>query len=257
MIWNIDPEILRIGPLAFRWYGLFFATAFIAGFWIMQWIYGKEGRSTEELESLFTYMFVGTVIGARLGHCIFYEPMYYLRNPLDILKIWEGGLASHGGAIGIVLALFLYSKKAGMPDLLWILDRIVIPTALGGSYIRVGNFFNSEILGIQTKGWWAVIFERVDMVPRHPVQIYEALAYMAIFWILFFFYRIKKCSERRGFLSGLFLALAFSARFALEFFKTEQAAYDPGFAISVGQCLSVPFALAGLYMIVRSLKKKS
>jgi len=257
MHWNMNPEILKLGPLVFRWYGLFFATAFIAGYWIMQWIYGKEERSAMELESLFTYMFVGTVIGARLGHCIFYEPLYYLRHPIDILKIWEGGLASHGGAMGIIIALFLYSKKAGMPDLLWILDRVVIPTALGGSYIRIGNFFNSEILGTQTKGWWAVIFERVDMVPRHPVQIYEALAYMAIFWILFFFYRIKKYSERKGLLSGIFLVLVFSVRFVLEFFKTGQAAYESGFAISVGQWLSIPFALVGLFMIIRTLKVKS
>lgn len=257
MHWNMDPVFLKIGPLAFRWYGLFFASAFISGFAIMQWIYEKDGRNQEELENLFIYMFVGTVLGARLGHCLFYEPQYYLRNPIDILKIWEGGLASHGGAMGIITALFFYSRKPKTPGLLWLLDRISIPTALGGAFIRIGNFFNSEILGTHSSGWWAVVFERVDNIPRHPVQIYESIAYLSIFTVLSSTYLSKRKNTRDGLVSGLFLVMVFSARFFLELFKTEQAAYEPGFQLNVGQLLSLPFVAAGAFIIIKSFKKES
>lgn len=256
MQWDMNPVIFQSGPIALRWYGLFFASAFIAGFRIMQWIYEKEGRNPDELENLFIYMFIGTVAGARIGHCFFYEPLYFIQNPLDIIKIWEGGLASHGGAIGIILAIYLYSGKKGMPGIIWLLDRIVIPSALGGAFIRIGNFFNSEITGTPYDGLWAVVFERIDQIPRHPVQIYEALAYISVFIVLVSVYSMKNKSMKDGFVSGLFLVMIFLSRFILEFFKTDQAAYESGFIISVGQWLSLPFVIAGFFMILRSLKKK-
>lgn len=256
MQWNMDPVFLKIGPLSFRWYGLLFATAFISGFSIMKWIYDKEKKDPGELESLFTYIFVGTVAGARLGHCLFYDPVYYLSHPLNIFKIWEGGLASHGGAAGIILAIFLYSKKPETPGFFWILDRIAIPTALGGALIRIGNFFNSEILGIPFNGMWAIVFEKVDQIPRHPVQLYEAMAYLITFALLLSYYILKNKTPGEKFLSGLFLIMVFSSRFFLESFKTGQAAYESGFVISVGQWLSIPFVLTGIYMIAGCLKRK-
>ncbi len=248
--WNPDPILVAFGPLAVRWYGLFFAAAFLVGYGIMVWLYEQEGRSTKSLDGAFMYMFLGTIVGARLGHVLFYEPQYYLTNPLEILKVWEGGLASHGGAVGILVALWLYARRSGAPSYLWLLDRVAIPTALGGFFIRTGNFFNSEIVGTPTSGWWAVVFERFDAVPRHPVQLYEALAYLIVFVALVAVYRWSE--YREGFLLGLFFVLVFAARFGLEFVKMPQAAYEAGLAVTVGQMLSVPFILVGLALMRRA-----
>ena len=165
--WSVSPEIFHLGPISVRWYGFLFAMAFVAGYIIMTWVFKKEKRPQTDLEQLSVYMIFGTVIWARLGHCLFYNPTYYLANPIEILKVWEGGLASHGAAIGIITAMFLFSKKKKY-SLLWILDRIVIVVALGGSFIRLGNLFNSEIIGKQTDVPWAFIFTAVDDLPRHP-----------------------------------------------------------------------------------------
>ncbi len=254
--WNIDPVIFHVGPLSIRWYGVLFATSFLIGFKIIQWIYRREGRSEDELDSLFIYMFFGVLIGARLGHCLFYDPVYYLSHPVEILEIWEGGLASHGGAIGILTALYIYTRKSGRPSYLWLLDRIVLPVALAGSFIRIGNFFNSEILGLPTTRSWAVVFDRVDAVPRHPVQLYEALAYAIIFVVLVLMYRRSGNAEKKGLLLGVFLILVFFARFLLEFLKTRQeAVYEANLILSVGQWLSIPFVLLGIWLVARAVRK--
>jgi phosphatidylglycerol:prolipoprotein diacylglycerol transferase len=151
MHWNADPILLHIGTFAIRWYGLLFAAAFLAGIQIMKMIYQREGHNTERLDDLLIYMMIGTVIGARLAHVLFYEPDYYFSHPLAILKIWEGGLASHGGAVGILLAVYLYTRKYKDVGFMWLMDRLSLPIALGASFIRIGNFFNSEIVGIPTK----------------------------------------------------------------------------------------------------------
>ncbi len=255
--WNINPVIFHLGPLSIRWYGVLFATSFLIGFRIIQWIYRREGRSEDELDSLFIYMFFGVLVGARLGHCLFYDPVYYLNHPIEILEIWEGGLASHGGAIGILTALYIYTRKQGRPSYLWILDRIVLPVALAGCFIRIGNFFNSEILGLPTTRSWGVIFDRVDAIPRHPVQLYEAVAYAIIFAILVLLYKRPHNAEKRGFLLGVFLVLVFFARFMLEFLKTRQAAYEANMTLSVGQWLSVPFVLLGIWLAVRATRNHS
>ncbi len=252
--WNMNPVLFKIGPLTFRWYGIFFAAAFLAGYRIMKWIYRREGRAEIELESLFAYMFIGVLLGARLGHCLFYDPVFYLGHPVEILKIWEGGLASHGAAIGILLSLFLFTRRHYRPSYLWLLDRIALPVALAGFFIRVGNFFNSEIIGIPTTRSWAVVFESVDAVPRHAVQLYEAIAYGIIFVLLILVYRSKEIASRQGLLLGIFLISVFSARFFLEFLKTRQAAYEASLALSVGQWLSIPFVVLGLILLVRALK---
>jgi phosphatidylglycerol---prolipoprotein diacylglyceryl transferase len=252
--WNISPIIFQVGPLAVRWYGIFFAASFLAGYKIMQWIYRREKRPEIELETLFAYMFFGVFLGARLGHCLFYDPGFYLGHPIEILKIWEGGLASHGAALGILTSLLVFTRRAGRPSYLWLLDRIVLPVALAGFFIRMGNFFNSEIVGISSNRSWAVVFESVDSVPRHAVQLYEAFAYGSIFVLLIWVYRSKGTAGRQGMLLGGFLVSVFSVRFFLEFMKTRQAAYEASQALSVGQWLSIPFIAIGLMLLVRSLK---
>lgn len=252
--WDMNPVLFQVGPLAVRWYGLFFAVSFLAGYKLMQWISRREGRSEIELESLFAYMFIGVLFGARLGHCLFYDPSFYLSHPIEILKIWEGGLASHGAALGILVSLFVFTRRSDRPSYLWLLDRIVLPVALAGFFIRLGNFFNSEIVGNPSTRSWAVVFESVDAVPRHAVQLYEALVYGIIFVLLILVYRRKQNASRQGMLLGLFLVSVFFARFLLEFLKTRQAVYEASQVLSVGQWLSLPFVVLGLILLACSLK---
>lgn len=253
-IWNIDPILLDFGVIKIRWYGLMFASGFVGSFLTMQWIYQREGKNVEELDTLLWYMVIATVVGARLGHTLFYDPAYYLSNPVKILAIWEGGLASHGAAIGILTALYLYRRKFG-DDYFWLLDRVTIPTALAGALIRIGNFFNSEILGLPTQEPWGVIFARVDPLPRHPVQLYEAFGYLLVYGICLRIY--KKQADKPGFVFGCFLIMMFSVRFLLEYFKTEQAMYNTGLALTAGQLLSIPFMLVGIACVIWSLKNHS
>ena len=249
--WNADPILLQLGPLAIHWYGALFAGGFLIGYQIMQHIYRREGYPTEQLDKLLTYIFIGTVVGARLAHVIFYEPEYYFSNPIEILKIWRGGLASHGGTVGVLLAIWLFVKQHPDTRLFWLMDRLAIPTALVACFIRLGNFMNSEIVGLPTNGSWGVVFERIDLLPRHPVQLYEAARYALTFLVLLSLYRLQKM-KREGFGFGLFMTLIFGSRFLLEFVKTPQAAYESSFAISVGQWLSIPFILLGIIAMVRA-----
>jgi phosphatidylglycerol:prolipoprotein diacylglycerol transferase len=254
--WSVSPEIFHLGPFSIRWYGLLFAMGFVVGYILMTWIFKREGRDQADLDQLSVYMIFGTVIGARLGHCLFYNPVYYLSNPIEILKVWEGGLASHGAAIGILISLYLFSKKKKNYTMLWTLDRIVIVVALAGSFIRLGNLFNSEIIGKPANVAWAFIFTSVDNVPRHPTQLYESIAYLTIFLILLFTYAKGFEKNRRGLLFGLFLVLVFTFRFFVEFLKEDQSAFEAGMALNMGQLLSIPFVIAGIVFIVRSFKLK-
>jgi prolipoprotein diacylglyceryl transferase len=253
--WNADPIAVSIGPLSIHWYGLLFAAAFIAGHQIMSRMFAREGRDRSDLDSLLAHVVVGALVGARLGHCLLYDPAYYLANPLDILKVWEGGLASHGGVAGILLAVWAFARTKNYP-FFWLLDRIAVPAALGGAFIRVGNFMNSEIVGMPTIVSWAVIFERLDPLPRHPVQLYEAAAYLLIFTVLLTAYRVQGLRDRQGLLAGIFLVLVFAARFVLEFYKMPQAAYEYGQFLSVGQWLSVPCVLAGFWLLIRAFRRQ-
>jgi phosphatidylglycerol---prolipoprotein diacylglyceryl transferase len=252
--WSISPEIFHLGPISVRWYGFLFAMAFVAGYFIMTWVFKKEKRPQPDLEQLSVYMIFGTVIGARLGHCLFYNPTYYLSNPIEILKVWEGGLASHGAAIGILVAVYLFSKKKKNYSFLWIIDRIVIVVALAGTFIRLGNLFNSEIIGKPTDVAWAFIFTSVDDLPRHPTQLYESIAYLIIFLILLFIYYKGFEKNRSGLLFGLFLVLVFTFRFFVEFLKENQSAFEKGMILDLGQLLSIPFIVAGIIFIVKSFK---
>jgi phosphatidylglycerol:prolipoprotein diacylglycerol transferase len=257
--WNVSPELLPLGPIALRWYSLCFLATFLIGFYIMRDVFRSEGKSENDLNSLVNYMVLGTLIGARLGHCLFYDPAFYLSNPLEIVKFWHGtsfgisGLSSHGGALGIFTALYLYTRKRKEISYIWILDRIVIPTALGGLFIRIGNLFNSEIVGIPTEVPWAFVFTRIDSLPRHPAQLYESLGYGLIFAILYTVYRKLRHESPSGLLLGLFTLCAFAYRFFVEFVKERQAAYGHDLTLSVGQLLSIPLVVLGIYLVVRAL----
>ena len=201
--WNVDPEIFRIGSFAVRWYGLLFASAFLFSYIIMNRIFRNENLSQEVLDRLTVYMAIGVVAGARLGHCLFYEPSYYLSNPVEILKIWKGGLASHGAAIGILIALWLFVRKE-KKDYTWIIDRIAIVVALSGFLIRMGNLMNSEIYGVETNLPWGFVFlHNGEIAPKHPTQIYEGLAYLLIFFLLHRLYWRKKGEHIQGLCAGL------------------------------------------------------
>ena len=251
-VWDVDPILLSLGPLKIRWYGLMFASAFMTSYSVMYWIYKREQKNVEELDRMLWYLAIGTVVGARLAHCLFYDPGYYFSHPLKFFAIWEGGLASHGAYIGVLFCLFLYKLKTN-DDYLWLLDRVAVSCILGASLVRIGNFFNSEILGIPTHVRWAVIFARVDGLPRHPVQLYESFSYALIFVVLVLVYKKTAFKPIEGLLTGLFTALVFLARFFLEFFKTRQESYSHEFWMTTGQMLSIPFFLVGVFFIVWSL----
>jgi len=248
--WDMNPEIFRIGNFAVRWYGLLFASGFFFGYLIFMRFFKKEGLSVELLDKLTIYMAVGTVIGARLGHCLFYEPDYYLSNPVEILKIWRGGLASHGAAIGILAALWLFVRKYKKP-FIWILDRIVVVVALAGALIRLGNLMNSEIYGIETSLPWGFVFiKNLEVVPKHPTQIYEALTYFLVFGLLLTIYIRSDAKFRPGTLFSWFLILVFGMRFLIEFIKEDQVDFEAGMSLNMGQWLSIPFVLLGIAILL-------
>lgn len=261
IVWNLDPTFFKLGPLEVRWYGLLFASAFLLGFTIISNIFKLEKIPESWADKLLIYMMVGVVLGARFGHVFFYDWAYYSANPSEILKIWHGGLASHGGAIGIIIALLLFSKIVSKTSPLWVFDRIMIVVALGAFFIRIGNFMNSEIFGFPTDLPWGVEFVRAKafypLVPRHPTQIYEALCYLCIFLLLMFVYYKTDYKNKKGFMFGLFLVFAFSARFSIEFLKENQEAFEDAMALNMGQLLSIPFFLAGLYFVFRKDKDKN
>lgn len=256
IIWTVSPELIRLGPFSIRWYGLLFALAFVFGYIIMQKIYKDEKKPLEDLDKLSIYVILGTVIGARLGHCLFYDPQYYLLNPIDILKVWQGGLASHGAAVGILIALYIFSKKMKGQNLLWILDRLVIVVALGGALIRLGNLFNSEIYGLPTDVAWAFVFLRVDDLPRHPTQLYEASFYFISALVLFINYNKLKSNLKEGTNFGLFLILIFGFRIFVEMFKENQSGFEATLPLNMGQILSIPFVLLGIYFMIRKMDSK-
>lgn len=254
-VWDTDPIIFKLFSLQLRWYGLLFVSGFIGGFYLMQWMYKREGKDVRQLDRLLYMMFAGAVIGARLGHVLFYEPEYYLANPLEILYIWKGGLASHGGSLGMLLAVYLF-KRSSTDSFLYIADRLSITVALGATAIRIGNFFNSEILGTPTQSIFGIIFARVDNVPRHPAQLYEAAAYLFTLLLLLYIYKNKAGKLGDGFMLGTLLISAFSFRFLIEFVKQEQATYVLNLPLHVGHWLSIPFIILGAVLLYYSRKNK-
>jgi prolipoprotein diacylglyceryl transferase len=252
--WNVDPEMLAVGFVRIRWYGLLFSAGFFLGYIQMSRIFARERRPAADMEPLTFYMIAGSVIGMRLGHCLFYQPEYYLANPLEILQIWKGGYASHGAVVGISLALWLYARNRPAQPFLWIIDRIAIVTSLAAFLIRVGNFFNHEMIGRATDAPWAVIFTQRDFVPRHPSQLYEAACYLFTFVLLRFIYARYKALTPNGLLLGVFFICIFGARFAIEFTKENQVAFENSLPLNMGQILSVPLIALGAFLAWRAWK---
>ncbi len=252
-VWDPNPVLLDLGPLQLRWYGLLFTAGFIIGYYLMAWMYRRENRDVKQLDRLLIYMFIGAVVGARLGHILFYEPGYYFSNPIEILKIWKGGLASHGGTVGMLLACYFFLKHTRDPYL-YFLDRLSIPIALGSMSIRLGNFFNSEILGKLTDSPFGIIFKQVSNQPQHPAQLYEAGAYLFTFLLLLFLYKRYAGRLANGFMIGTMFVSIFGFRFLIEFVKQEQADYTLGVALNVGHILSIPFIILGLGFIYISYR---
>lgn len=255
IVWNPDPAIFSIGGFALRWYGACWAVAFALCYLVIVRIFRKENIDTQYADSLLIYVFLGTFIGARLGHCLFYDADYYLAHPLEIaipiVKTASGwkfigyaGLASHGATVGIITSLWLYARKYNFS--LWDLwDKIALVAPLGGGFIRLGNFFNSEIIGAPTDMPWGVTFSKVDMLPRHPAQLYEAIGYFIIFAIAYYVYTRKRKQLGEGFVFGLSVFLIFTIRFFIEYIKEVQEPFElamrENWGIDMGQLLSIPF----------------
>ncbi len=261
--WNIDPAILHIGGFQLRWYSLLFVSGFILGWYIMKSFFVREKISTDLLDPMLYMLLICTIVGARLGHCLFYEPSYYLgswRGFLDIFMPWKGGLASHGGTIALILGIWWYAKKYGPAndfDFVWVMDHLVIPISFAACFIRLGNLFNSEIYGGPTDLPWGFVFERNgETVPCHPTQLYEAGTYLLLGLFLLWLYWKKLDNVYRGTFVGIFMIVCFGSRFLIEFIKNDQVDFEANMALNMGQLLSIPFILLGIGFLVYAYTKK-
>jgi len=263
--WDANPELINLfGNFSLRWYSLLFVTGLILGYVVVSKIFVNEGITRNKVDQLTLLVFIGTVFGARLGHCLFYEPEYYLQHPLEMILPFKfdggieftgfAGLASHGGAIGVIIAIVYWSIRNKQP-LIPILDKVAVGVPLVGFFIRLGNFFNSEIIGKPTGGDYGIIFKKIDNVARHPGQLYEAISYIILFVIVFLLYKKDALRNKRGFIFGLMFAGIFIARFVIEFSKIEQVAFEQGMTLNMGQWLSIPFIIVGLIFMFRPQKK--
>ncbi len=249
--WNVDPILLNLGPLAIRWYGLMFAIGFLAGYMIVARMFRHEGAPEKWLGTLLMYLVICTVVGARLGHVFFYDWEYYSTHTSEIFKIWEGGLASHGGAIANFIGLCMFSWCVDKKNPSWTIDKIVAPVALTAGLIRLGNLFNSEIYGVPTDMPWGFIFVRDGQtLPAHPTQIYEALCYFALFGLLMWMYWRRNAEERPWLMTGIFFIWTFGTRFFIEYLKNPQELWEAEMSLNMGQQLSIPFIAAGIAMTV-------
>ena len=255
--WNFNPDIFHIFGHPVRWYGLMFAIGFVFGYKVVEKEFKHEHENLKWLDSLLMYIVIGTIVGARLGHVFFYGWSYYSKHLLEIFFVWQGGLASHGGVIGLFIALLLFSKKYTKRSVFWIIDRVVIPTAIVAMLIRLGNLFNSEIYGVQTSLPWGFIFERNhELVPKHPTQLYEALAYLITYFVVNRMYWKTNAKSKTGLISGVFFIMVFTARFLIEFIKEDQEAFESAMRLNMGQWLSIPVVLGGIVLVVLALRKK-
>ncbi|MBR1768926.1 MAG: prolipoprotein diacylglyceryl transferase [Bacteroidales bacterium] len=266
IVWNVSPILVKLGSIEIRWYGILFALAFIICYYLLRKMFAKDSVSSVYLDKLTVYCFVAVLIGARLGHCLFYDFPYYSKHIIEMLfpvketaQGWKfsgyQGLASHGGAIGIIIALIIYSRKTKIP-FMWVVERLVIAICFGGASIRLGNLMNSEIYGHPTSLPWGFIFVRDGQtVACHPTALYEALSYITIGIVLYTLLNSKKIKINQGMIFGIFLTALFGVRFLLEFLKNNQEAWEDALPIDMGQILSLPFIIAGIVFIVLSSKK--
>lgn len=262
--WNPDPEIINVFGISIRYYGLLFVSGLILSVYILGWIYKRENIPPENLEKLTIYGVIGILAGARLGHCLFYEPSYYLSHPIEMILpitfpldggvkfIGYQGLASHGGALGLLIALYFYFRKT-KHSMIDTIDLIAVVAALASGFIRLANFMNSEIIGMPTTKPWGIIFERVDSTPRHPAQLYEAISYFLIFAIMILLYKMQREKLKNGFFFGLVLVLIFTARFIIEFVKENQVGFEDGMTFNMGQLLSLPYIFVGIGFMIYGL----
>lgn len=256
IIWNPDPVLFSLGSLKIRWYSLMFVIGFWAGYNIVARIFKHDNAPEKWLFSLLIWTVAGTIIGARLGHVFFYDWEYYSAHPLHILYTWEGGLASHGGTIGVMLGVIFFSIFTSKINPLWTYDRLVIPIALVGALIRLGNLMNSEIYGGPTDLPWGFVFVRGHEYPGiacHPTQIYEALCYLGLFGLLMWMYWKKHAQRRPGLIFGVFFIILFGTRFLIEFIKNDQVAREATMTLNLGQQLSIPFILLGVGLVIWAL----
>lgn len=272
--WAVDSQLID-GWRTPNLYGLLFVSGIIMGYFVIRKMFKAEQVEDKILDTLVTYMVLATIIGARLGHVLFYGPYWdkiangqivergYFSHPGDIVKIWEGGLASHGAAVAILIALFIFTKKVSKRSYIWILDRIAAPIAIAATFIRLGNLVNHEMVGYVTDVPWAFEFQyyfneaigNYDPTPRHPAQLYEAICYFISFGILLYLYWKLKKWQQPGFVFGSFLILIFGSRIICEFFKLGQTARDYTLPLNTGQLLSIPLVIAGIYLVVKAAKK--
>lgn len=267
IIWNADPELVRIGSFSLRWYSILLVLSLIISYITLRKMFEREDVPKDILVSYGFFILAGLFIGGRLVHCLAYEPEYYLKYPWDIIKPWRGklgvnatftgyrGMSGHGSAIGIILGIVINSLRVGRPSI-WMIDRIALFGPLIGFFVRLGNFFNSEILGKSSVSLLAVTFARADNIPRHPVQLYEAFAYLVIFFIVYQYYRKRAEKAKPGAILGLVLILVYCTRFLLEFFKAEQSDVETGMLLNMGHLLSIPFIIAGFILFFRPDNKK-
>lgn len=270
--WDISPDLVNIFGREIRWYGLCWAIGVLCTSYVVQKMYQSEKLPEKWFDSLFVYVLIGLIIGARLGHCLFYDPEYYLSHPIEILKIWEGGLASHGGAIGMTIGIWLFCRNVSKKSIIWALDRLIVGVAIGAAFIRVGNLMNSEIYGGPTTMPWGFNFVRdrswhlpiVDggagELPCHPTQIYEALIYFAIFILTMYMFYKTDAKKKQGLILGVSLIGIFLSRFFIEFLKNVQEPFEiqmrASIGINMGQLLSIPFILWGVWLVYNALKTK-
>lgn len=259
--WDINPEIFSLGPIHIRYYGILFVSGFILGYRMFIWFFQREKLPITLLDTLLYTLLGCTLVGSRLGHVFFYEPAYYLAHPAEILMVWKGGLASHGGSIAIMLGMWWYVHKYGRKfhfDYLWLLDRLAIATAFASMFIRLGNLMNSEVYGHETSLPWGFIFsQNGELLPKHPTQLYEALCYFFTGVILLVLYKFYLDKIKRGLLIGIFFIGIFGSRFFIEFVKENQVSFEQGMTLNMGQWLSIPFVLLGIFLIIRSFVVKT
>ena len=257
--WNVNPEIFHIGSVSIRWYSILFVSGFVLGWFIFKWFFKREGIPVKLLDPLLYTLLIGTIVGARLGHCIFYQPEYYFgswKGFWEIFMPWKGGLASHGGTIALILAMWWFAHHYGRKynfDFLWILDHLCIPVCFAGMFIRLGNLFNSEIYGDVTSLPWGFIFLRNgETLPHHPTQLYEALSYLILGLVLIGLYRYRLEKMKRGSFIGIFFIVLFGMRFLIEFIKEPQVGFEENMVLNMGQLLSIPFIIAGICLLIYS-----
>lgn len=257
--WNVDPVIFHIGNLGIRWYSLLFVSGFIIGWYLFRWFFRREGIKESLLDPLLYTLLIATIVGSRLGHCLFYQPDYYLgswQGFWEIFQPWKGGLASHGGAIALVLGMLWFANRYGKKnsfDFWWIMDHLCIAVAFAGCLIRCGNLFNSEIYGDVTTLPWGFVFDlRGETESKHPTQIYEALSYLILGFAMLAIYAKRLDKTYRGFFFGLFLVGCFGMRFLIEFIKEPQVGFEQDMAINMGQILSIPFIISGIAVLIWS-----